>query len=65
MSLILGSLEVAAQPFTVATGTFTFVVAGAPVGEHLARVRVDGVESALVNHAVQPPVFFNTRITIT
>jgi hypothetical protein len=65
VSLILGALEVAAQPFTVATGTVTFVVTTAPVGEHLVRLRVDGIDSPLVNHAATPPVFFNQRITIT
>jgi hypothetical protein len=63
--LILGALEVTAQPFTVATGTVTFVVTTAPVGEHLVRLRVDGIDSPLVNHAATPPVFFNQRITIT
>jgi hypothetical protein len=65
VSLILGALEVIAQPFTLATGTITFVVAAAPVGDHLVRLRVDGIESALVNYAAKPPVFFNRRITIT
>ena len=64
-SLILGALEVVAEPFTVATGTLSFVVLAAPVGQHLVRLRVDGIESPLVNHAVTPPVFFNQRITIT
>jgi len=65
VSLILGAREVVAQPFTVATGTLTFVVALAPVGDHLVRLRVDGIESALVDHAATPPVFFDQRITIT
>ncbi|HEX6770277.1 MAG TPA: DUF4255 domain-containing protein [Candidatus Binatia bacterium] len=65
VSLILGALEVAAEPFTVATGTLTFVVLAAPVGAHLVRLRVDGIDSPLVNHAATPPVFFNQRVTIT
>jgi hypothetical protein len=64
-SLILGTIEVAAQAFSAPTGTLSFVVPAAPVGTHLVRLRIDGIESAIVNYAVQPPVFFNQRVTIT
>ena len=64
-SLLLGTREVLAQPFSLATGTLTFAVDAAPVGEHLVRLRVDGIDSPIINRAVTPPVFFNHRITIT
>ena len=65
VSLLLGTQEVIAQPFTVPTTSLVFAVENAPPGDHLVRLRVDGVESAIVDHAAQPPVFFNYRITIT
>ena len=66
VSLLLGALEVFAKPFTIApTGTLTFEVPAAPTGDHLVRLRVDGIESAIIDRAATPPVFFNRRIRIT
>ena len=65
VSLILGAREVFAQPFTAVTGTLTFVIAAAPPGDHLVRLRVDGIDSPIIDRAATPPVFFNRRITIT
>jgi hypothetical protein len=43
-----------------------FVVADAAVGEFLARVRVDGVDSRLVDRSVIPPVFDQSqKVTVT
>jgi hypothetical protein len=63
-SLIIGQREVAALPRTVTTGNLSFVVADAPVGIHHVRLRVDGIDSALVDRDAQPPVFFDQRIEI-
>jgi hypothetical protein len=65
VSLLLGSEEVVAQPWSTATNTFTFVQEQAPVGDHLVRLRVDGIDSPLIDRMATPPVFFNHRITIT
>jgi Pvc16 N-terminal domain len=64
-SLLLGTREVLADPISVATGTLTFIVEDAPVGQHLVRLRVDGVESPLIDYLAAPPAFFNHRINIT
>jgi hypothetical protein len=64
-SLLLGAREVFVEPFSAATSTLTFVVDAAPVGEHLVRLRVNGIESAIINRTATPPVFLNRRITIT
>jgi len=65
-SLLVGSREVRAQPHPAATTTLTFVVRPAAPGEHWLRLRVDGVDSPLVDRTVQPPVFDpSQRITIT
>lgn len=65
VSLLLGTAEVAAQPWSVATSTVTFVAELAPVGEHYVRMRVDGIESPLIDRQATPPVFLDYRITIT
>jgi len=45
--------------------TLDFVIANAPVGDHLARLRIDGIDSPIIDRAAEPPVFFNQRINIT
>jgi hypothetical protein len=63
-SLILGSLEVLADPHPNSVNTLTFTVLNAPVGTHWVRLRVDGIDSQLVNRDVSPPVFFEHQIVI-
>ena len=48
------------------TAQLSFVVPDAAPGEFLTRLRVDGVESRLINRDVTPPVFDDTRkVTVT
>jgi len=63
-SLLLGGLEVVADPHPTDTSTLTFTVSRAPVGAHIARLRLDGIDSQIVDRAVSPPAFFNHRIEI-
>ncbi len=65
VSLLLGTREVPAEPFNTATSTLSFVVEAASVGDHLVRLRVDGIESAIIDRAATPPVFLNHWISIT
>ena len=65
VSLLLGSRECAPDALPAPTTTLTFTVADAPVGTHLARLRVDGIDSASVDFSARPPVFLDQRITIT
>jgi hypothetical protein len=65
VSLLLGTAEASAQPLSTASSTVTFAVDQAPVGEHLVRLRVDGIDSPLIDRQAIPPVFFDRRITIT
>ena len=65
VSLLLGTAEAAARPLSTASSTVTFDVEQAPVGEHLVRLRVDDIDSPLIDRQATPPVFFKQRITIT
>jgi hypothetical protein len=65
VSLLLGTREVVADPIGTATGTLTFVVENAPTGDQFLRLRVDSIESAIVNRTATPPAFFDYRMTIT
>jgi len=64
-ALILGSLETPAQPHPTTTGSLTFVVRDAPVGSHLARLRVDGVESIVVDRNATPPAFLAREVVVS
>jgi Pvc16 N-terminal domain len=66
VSLLFGDAEVLAQPFTAPASNLTFVVAAAAAGGYYLRLRVDGVDSLLVDRSVRPPVFDPTqKVTIT
>ncbi len=56
-ALLLGDLEFLAEPHTTQTDTLTFQLRGVSAGNQFARLRIDGVDSLLVNRSVTPPVF--------
>jgi hypothetical protein len=65
-SLLLGSQEILATPHATQTATLTFATVVAAAGDYFVRLRVDGVDSLLVNNAVQPPVFDPAQtVTVT
>lgn len=65
VSVLLGTREVPVAPITVATGTLTVAVADAQTGEFLLRIRVDGIDSPIIDRSAVPPAFYNYRVTIT
>ncbi len=65
VSLVLGQQEIAPQPFVPPVTALDFVIPLAPVGQHLARLRIDGIDSPIINRAANPPVFLDQRINIT
>jgi hypothetical protein len=66
VSLLLGGLEVPAQSFTAQTATLTFAASNLTSGSYHFRLRVDGVDSLLVNRSVTPPIFDPTQqVTVT
>jgi hypothetical protein len=66
VSLLLGSREVRAEPRDEPTPTLSFPVTLAPPGRHWLRLRVDGVDSLLVDRSARPPVFDSSQqVTIS
>jgi hypothetical protein len=57
VALLLGDREVLAQPHPNQTDRLEFRVTGVTPGEYFVRVRIDGVDSLLVDRTVTPPVF--------
>lgn len=56
-SLLLGDLELLAAPHPEHTDTLTFPLGTTPPGEYWVRLRVDGVDSLLVDYAATPLTF--------
>jgi Pvc16 N-terminal domain len=64
VKLFLGQQAYAPAPFTPPATTLDFVIANAPVGDHLARLRIDGIDSPIIDRAAVPPAFLPQRIEI-
>jgi hypothetical protein len=68
VSLVLGQQEFAPEPFTPPVTALDFAIPDAPVADqpsgHLARLRIDGIDSPIIDPAETPPAFLNQRITI-
>jgi hypothetical protein len=64
--LVLGEQEIKPKPLTASTTSLSFEIAKAPEGELLARLRIDGIESPIVDRSDKdaPPVFLDKRIVI-
>jgi hypothetical protein len=66
VSLLIGDREIQAEPFVAAGNVVSFVVPAAPAGTLYVRLRVDGIESWLVDRTKVPPIFDPTQqVTIT
>ncbi len=66
VALMMDGAEAPALPFAAPTTTLAFDFGRAPPAgaAPLLRLKVDGIESVVVNRAAKPPVFFNHRITL-
>jgi hypothetical protein len=65
VSLLLGTRQILAGPIAAATGTLSFIVDNAPTGDHLLRLRIDGIESPIIDRLAKPPVFLDRVVHIT
>lgn len=65
-ALILGEREITAEPLTATASRLTFLIADAPPAgsTHLARLRVDGFESPIIDRMATPVAYLDRRITL-
>jgi uncharacterized protein DUF4255 len=64
VQLTLGTTQVQAQPLAATSSNLTFVAAlGA--GSYLTRLRVDGIDSFIVDRSANPPAYMNKIINVT
>jgi hypothetical protein len=65
VTLLFGGSETPAEPHAVQTGSLAFQLRDVAAGDYFLRLRVDGVDSLLVNYGETPPVFDpNQKVTI-
>jgi len=64
VSLLLGDREFLANPFSASTNQLTFVLAAVEPGTFFLRLRVEGVDSQLIDRSQTPPVF-DTKQQVT
>jgi hypothetical protein len=66
VSLFLDMQEIPADALAAASNQLTFPSDAAAPGAHLIRLRIDGVDSQLIDHSQKPPVFDTSQtVTIT
>jgi hypothetical protein len=68
VALILGMQEYQPQPFTAPAVSLDFAIEHAPAAPPpglLVRLRIDGIDSPIVDRTVSPPRFLNQRIIVT
>jgi uncharacterized protein DUF4255 len=63
--LVLGQDEFLPQGIGSPPTELSFVIPNAPVGSHLARLRIDGIESPIIDLSATPPTFLNQRVVIS
>ncbi|MEM4988040.1 DUF4255 domain-containing protein [Collimonas sp. H4R21] len=64
--LLLGDQEIMAQSFAVQTNTLSFQAMDVGAGTYWVRLRIDGVDSLLVDRSVSPPLFDpSQKVTVT
>ncbi len=63
-SLLLGTQEFAASAFVQFATELSFVIPNAPIGNFLVRLRVDGIDSPIIDRVAKVPAFLNQRIEI-
>lgn len=63
MSLLMGKTEILPEAFAAPTTSLSFIARDVAVGASpVLRLRIDGVDSPIVDRSVTPPVFFNLRV---
>jgi hypothetical protein len=66
VALLLNDNEFTTGAITVKTGSLTFATSGLTAGDYWTRLRVDGVDSVLVDRTKAPPIFDPTqKVTVT
>jgi hypothetical protein len=64
VSLLLGGIEAMADPITASTISPKFTFKDVPDDKYWVRLRVDGVDSLLIDRVAKPPVFLGPSVEV-
>ena len=64
VSLLFGGIEVFAEPFDGQTATPTFIFRALTPAKYRVRLRVDGVDSVIVDRSANPPAFIGLVLEV-
>lgn len=64
VSLLLGGFEAIAEPITAPTTSPKFIFRDVPDDKYWVRLRVDGVDSLLIDRVATPPVFKGPSVEV-
>lgn len=64
VSLVVGGYEALADPFAGPTANPSFTFNDVPADSYWVRLRVDGIDSLLVDSTTTPPSFVGPRLTV-
>jgi hypothetical protein len=65
VALVLGQDEFLPQGSGSPSAQLGFAIPNAPIGAHLARLRIDGIDSPIIDLSATPPTFLNQRVVIS
>ncbi|MFP2933438.1 DUF4255 domain-containing protein [Pyxidicoccus sp. 3LG] len=65
VSLIVGDREFKAEALAVPGGSLSFLLKGLTPGKYRVRLRVDGVDSLVVDRTTTPPTFVGPELEVT
>jgi hypothetical protein len=63
--LLLGQNMLIPEPGALPATALAFLIPDAPAGAHLARLRIDGIDSPVIDMSTTPPRFLDQRVVIT
>ncbi len=64
VSLLMGTTEILPESFAAPTSSLNFIARNVDAGTSpVLRLRIDGVDSPIVDRSAEPPVFFDLRVT--
>ncbi|MEM9578072.1 MAG: DUF4255 domain-containing protein [Pseudomonadota bacterium] len=64
-TMFFGQQEIEPEAFVAPVASLDFIVENAAPGDHLIRLRIDGVDSPIIDRAASPPVFLPQTVTVT
>lgn len=64
-TLLVGQQEIVPQSFAAPTAALDFLIVAPDIGDYLVRLRIDGIDSPIVDRSSLPASFLDRQLTIT